>query len=186
MFMLYFVNANTVYTYYSDVLTFLYQHVFPNSLPSYQHQSFFTEFPAQLSSPFLPESIPPKPLNLIVFQVSTDVFINCVYPSVKEITESGWTQATPETLLISLALQRCWGVCINCIASSVTITIIMNDNHTCSCVMINLIRPVLVKYCGPIQTQETVPAAGGGGGGGGRGGLFPSFKLLPFNIKINK
>lgn len=41
--------------------------------------------------------------------VSTDVFVNCVYPSVKEIIEGGWAQATPETLLISLALQRCWG-----------------------------------------------------------------------------
>lgn len=40
--------------------------------------------------------------------VSEDVFKNCVYPSVKEIFESGWTQATPETLLISLALQRFW------------------------------------------------------------------------------
>lgn len=41
--------------------------------------------------------------------VSTDVFIKSVYPSVKEIVESGWTQATPETLFISLALQRYWG-----------------------------------------------------------------------------
>ncbi|CAH3192191.1 unnamed protein product [Porites evermanni] len=41
--------------------------------------------------------------------VSTDVFVNCVYPSVKEIIEGGWAQATPETFLISLALQRCWG-----------------------------------------------------------------------------
>ena len=40
------------------------------------------------------------------------MFVNCVYPSVKEIIEGGWAQATPETLLISLALQRCWGVCI--------------------------------------------------------------------------
>ena len=49
---------------------------------------------------------------MIWFQVSEDVFKNCVYPSVKEIFESGWTQATPETLLISLALQRFWEVCI--------------------------------------------------------------------------
>ena len=48
--------------------------------------------------------------SLAVFQVSTDVFIKSVYPSVKEIVESGWTQATPETLFISLAVQRYWGV----------------------------------------------------------------------------
>ena len=47
---------------------------------------------------------------LAVFQVSTDVFLKSVYPSVKEIIESGWTQATPEMLFISLALQRYWGV----------------------------------------------------------------------------
>ncbi|KAJ7365956.1 Myb-binding protein 1A [Desmophyllum pertusum] len=41
--------------------------------------------------------------------VSTDVFLKCVYPSVKEIVESGWMSTTPEMLLISLALQRCWG-----------------------------------------------------------------------------
>lgn len=41
--------------------------------------------------------------------VSEDMFTNWVYPSVKEIVESGWAQATPETLLISLALQRSWG-----------------------------------------------------------------------------
>lgn len=47
---------------------------------------------------------------LAVFQVSTDVFLKSVYSSVKEIIESGWTQATPEMLFISLALQRYWGV----------------------------------------------------------------------------
>ncbi|KAL9986840.1 hypothetical protein ACROYT_G001046 [Oculina patagonica] len=50
-----------------------------------------------------------KVLVDILALVSSDVFIKCVYPAVEEILESGWTQATPETLLISLALQRCWG-----------------------------------------------------------------------------
>ena len=45
--------------------------------------------------------------------MSPSVFKKLVYPSVKEIIEGGWEQATPETLLIALALQRLWGVCMH-------------------------------------------------------------------------
>lgn len=45
----------------------------------------------------------------ILTVVSPSVFKKLVYPSVKEIIEGGWEQATPETLLIALALQRLWG-----------------------------------------------------------------------------
>ena len=45
--------------------------------------------------------------------MSPGVFKKLVYPSVKEIIEGGWEQATPETLLIALALQRLWGVCMH-------------------------------------------------------------------------
>ena len=44
--------------------------------------------------------------------MSTDVFTKVVYPSVMEVLESGWEQATPEKILVVLVLQRIWGVCM--------------------------------------------------------------------------
>lgn len=44
--------------------------------------------------------------------MSTDVFTKFVYPSVMEVLESGWEQATPEKILVVLVLQRIWGVCM--------------------------------------------------------------------------
>lgn len=49
----------------------------------------------------------------ILAVVSTDVFTKIVYPSVMEVLESGWEQATPEKILIVLVLQRIWGNHIN-------------------------------------------------------------------------
>ena len=107
-----------------------------------------------------------KNVNKIVFlclQVSTDVFVNCVYPSVKEIIEGGWAQATPETFLISLALQRCWGVCI-CDGSILFLVYLLfflcffhgfNDNK--DCIKVNIQYMYFIQSCVLKNTNWSFP-----------------------------
>lgn len=52
-------------------------------------------------------------------QVSFDVFKEHVLPSVHDDIFSGWSKATPESLLIALYTQRKFGVCIHITKTSV-------------------------------------------------------------------